>query len=682
QAKCYAYMFSAVNKLPEITVRMTYVNVLNQQLRYFHETYTAREIEAWFQALFESYKKWAVFEYKWKRLRNETAEALTFPFAYREGQKELASQVYQTIYHQKKLFLEAPTGVGKTVSTVFPSVKAVGTLLVDRIFYLTAKTITRTVAAECFDILREGGLRFKTVILTAKEKICFMEQTECNPEACPYAKGHFDRINDAIYDLLTASDNFSRDAITEYAEKHQVCPFELGLDMSLFSDAVICDYNYVFDPNVYLRRFFSDNPAEHYVFLVDEAHNLVDRAIKMYSAELFKEDFLILKSLVKSYDNKLSRALDTCNRKLLLMKRETEPGKARVFEDITDLIMALNRVYARLDDFLEEQEKFEHRQEVLEFYFNLMHFINMYDNMGDNNYVIYSELKEDGKLMLKLLCVDPSDSLKQRLTKAVSTVFFSATLLPVRYYRDMLGADPEDYAVYAKTVFDEKKRGLFIASDVSSKYTRRNELEYRRIAEYIKAVAGSRTGNYMVFFPSHSFLTKVYEQYVQSFGEDEELLCQKSSMSEAEREEFLGSFERGRSAGERSLIGFCVIGGIFSEGIDLKNDSLIGAVIVGTGIPLVCNERELMKDCYENKGLNGFDYAYRFPGMNKVMQAAGRVIRTVDDVGVVALLDERFLSAPYKRLFPREWSRYEVLDLATKEDKVSEFWALQTYDLV
>ena len=677
QAKCYAYMFARQNELPEITVRMTYVNLLNQQLRYFHETYTVREITAWFEALYSSYKKWAVFEYEWKQLRNRTAGELPFPFPYREGQKELCAQVYQTIVHRKKLFIEAPTGVGKTVSTVFPSVKAVGTLKADKLFYLTAKTITRTVAAECFDILRDKGLRFKTVILTAKEKICFQEQKSCNPEDCPFAKGHFDRINDAIYDLLTHSDSFSRESIEEYAIKHQVCPFELGLDMSLFSDAVICDYNYVFDPNVYLRRFFSDNPAGNYIFLVDEAHNLVDRAIKMYSAELFKEDFLTVKSLVREVDHKLSRALDTCNRKLLLIKRQTEPGKARVFSDITELILALNRVYARLDDFLEEQERFEKREELLDFYFRLMHFINMYDNLGDNNYVIYSEFGDDGRLMLKLLCVDPSENLKQRLTKAVSTVFFSATLLPIRYYRDMLGAEAEDYAVYAKTVFDEKKRGLFIASDVSSKYTRRNELEYRRIAEYIRAVANSRLGNYMVFFPSHSFLTRVYEQYTTCFGEEEEeLLCQKSSMNEAEREEFLASFEKARADGERSRIGFCVIGGIFSEGIDLKNDSLIGAVIVGTGIPLVCNERELMKDCYEKKGLNGFDYAYRFPGMNKVLQAAGRVIRTVDDIGVVALLDERFLSASYKKLFPREWSSYEVLRLATKEDQLSEFWTL------
>ncbi|MCR5789406.1 MAG: ATP-dependent DNA helicase [Lachnospiraceae bacterium] len=673
QARCYACFFAMQHELPDIRVRMTYVNLFNQQIRYFHESYTFSEIRAWFQELLQSYERWAAFQFSWLYVRDRTAAEIPFPFAYREGQKELVSQVYRTIYHERKLFLEAPTGVGKTISVVFPSVKAVAAGRIGKLFYLTAKTITRTVAAECFGLLRGQGLRFKTVTITAKEKICPLEDMDCNPVACPRAKGHFERINDAIYDLLTSLDNFDRDTIEQYAQKHQVCPFELGLDMSLFSDAVICDYNYVFDPNAYLRRFFSDNSQGRYVFLVDEAHNLVERAMDMYSAVLYKEDFLTAKNLVKEYDNRLSRALSTCNRKLLLIKRETE--SCTVHEDISDLIMAMNRAYSRMDDFLEEEreDRFAHRTELLEFFFKLRHFINMYDNRGKDDYVIYSELKTDGRLMLKLLCTDPSGNLKQRLLKSVSTIFFSATLLPVRYYRDMLGGETEDYAVYAKSVFDARKRGLFIASDVSSKYTRRNELEYQRIAAYIAAVVRQRAGNYMVFFPSHSFLSAVYESYQGTYTDERtEILCQKGAMTEEERESFLQRFMDDRPGS--SLVGFCVMGGIFAEGIDLKNEALIGAVIVGTGLPMVCHERELMKKSYDDRGLNGFDYAYRYPGMNKVLQAAGRVIRTADDIGIVALLDERFLSGAYQKLFPREWSRYEILSLDTMEDKINEFW--------
>ncbi len=685
QAKCYAYIFAVQNSLKDIKVRMTYVNLFDQRIRYFHESFVFGEIEDWFQSLLSSYKRWADFQFSWNAIKNRTAAEVPFPFEYRKGQKELVSQVYRTIYHKRKLFLEAPTGTGKTISVVFPSVKAVAEQRAEKIFYLTAKTITRTVAAESFGHLREKGLSFKTVIITAKEKICPLESPDCNPVACPYAKGHFDRINDAIYDLLTSTDDFSREVIERYADKHMVCPFELSLDISLFSDAVICDYNYVFDPNVYLRRFFSDNPQGDYVFLVDEAHNLADRAMKMYSAELLKEDILSLKRLVSDYDNRLSRALDSVNRKLLLIKRETE--KVKVHEDISDFMMALNKAYSRLNDYLEDEdrdkdkEKDQARAEILDYYFKLRHFINMYDNMGKEDYVIYSELLSDGRLMLKLLCVDPSNSLRIRLSKGVSTIFFSATLLPVKYYRDMLGADKEDYAVYASSIFDERKRGLFIASDVSSKYTRRGELEYLRISEYINSLVEGRKGNYMVFFPSHSFLLSVYEQYIKRYGEgNARVLCQKSSMTEEEREEFLRSFTEEEHSS--SLIGFCVMGGIFSEGIDLKNDRLIGALIVGTGLPMVCNERELMKQSYDRRGINGFDYAYKFPGMNKVLQAAGRVIRTADDVGIVALLDERFLTGEYKRLFPREWSRYEILNLNNKEDAVGEFWELRDMDRI
>lgn len=678
QAKCYAYIFAEQEKLKEITVRMTYVNQITMETKYFHETYTFGEIRRWFEDLIDRYRRWADFEFTFKNIRNDSIRTVDFPFAYRDGQRELAGQVYRTISQGRKLFIEAPTGVGKTISTVFPSVKAMGEGLCDKIFYLTAKTITRTVAAECFDILRQKGLKLKSVVITAKEKICPLENCECNPEGCERAKGHFDRINDAMYDLLMHEDSFTREIIEEYAGRHNVCPFEMCLDMSLFSDAVICDYNYVFDPNVYLRRFFADSAQGRYIFLVDEAHNLVDRGMDMYSAELYKEDFLILKRLVGETDTRLSRALGSGNRKLLALKRQCE--EYTVLEDISDTVMSFSRLMARLETFLDEQEHFKEKDKILDFYFRVRHFLNMYDNMGEHDYRIYCEHVRGGDFMLKLLCVNPADSLKLRLVKAVSTIFFSATLLPIGYFRNMLGADPDDNAVYARSVFDEKKRGLFVAWDVSSKYTRRNETEYYNIADYISRIVHAKAGNYMVFFPSHAFLNEVLNAYEKYFASDNiRVLVQKQSMSEAEREDFLACFMPGsipvrEEDAFETLIGFCVMGGIFSEGIDLKNDSLIGAIIVGTGLPMVCNERKILKEAYELNGLDGFDYAYRFPGMNKVLQAAGRVIRTVDDVGVVALLDERFLTPPYLKMFPREWKRYEQVTLAGVSEALSEFW--------
>lgn len=686
QAKCYAYIYAKENCLPAIGVQVTYCNIETQETKYFKETYEFAALEEWFDNLLTEYKKWADFRFAWEKVRTESIKNLSFPFSYRDGQKELVTYVYQTIYHRRKLFLEAPTGVGKTISTVFPALKAMGEGMAETLFYLTAKTITRTVAQECFGLLQEHGMQIKTVVLTARDKICFLKEAqqegtpscvheggaECNPDACPYAKGHYDRINDAMYDLLIHEDHFTREKVKEYAVKHMVCPFELSLDMSLFSDAVICDYNYVFDPRVYLKRFFGENQAgKDYVFLIDEAHNLLERGREMYSAALFKNAFLSVKRLIKDMAPKAAKLLDKCNKELLAMKRQCEDYQKQ--EGIDGFVNALTRVYAAFDDFLDEHDNFPDKKEILEFYFEVSHFLNMYEIM-DGNYVVYSQLMDDGDFMLKLFCVNPAENLKACMQKGRSSILFSATLLPIQYYKRLLGGEEKDYEVYAKSTFREEKKALFIANDVTSKYTRRSGDEFRRIARYIYETVCQRYGNYMVFLPSHLFLERVYDCFMEEFFDAEFMECivQEDYMSEARREEFLLRFRGNADYG--ILIGFCVMGGIFSEGIDLKHDSLIGAFIVGTGIPQVGCERELLKQYFDEQGDNGFDYAYRYPGMNKVLQSAGRVIRTAEDVGIVALLDERFLEYSYRRMFPREWSSYEIVSVDKIAGRVEKFW--------
>lgn len=686
QAKCYAYIFALQNSLPTIQVRMTYCHIETEELKYFFEDYTFAEIENWFLEILEKYKVWADFQFEWKTIRASTIKAMEFPFPYRDGQKDLVTYVYQTMYHKRKLFLEAPTGVGKTISTVFPAIKAIGEDLGEKIFYLTAKTITRTVANDTFQLLRSTGLRFKTVTITAKEKICPRDEVECNPVACPLAKGHLDRINDAIYDLLTHEDNYTREIIEEYAIKHQVCPFEMCLDMSLFSDGIICDYNYVFDPHVYLRRFFSDGNKGVYFFLIDEAHNLVDRGRQMYSATLRKEDFLNLKNVVKTIDTKMEKQLEKCNKELLSLKRDCETYVVNPF--IESFVMLLNRLCSTMDKFLEDHDDGEVRKKVLEFYFAITHFLATYELL-DDNYVTYAEMESDGCFALRLFCVNPSLNLKQCMAKGRSTVLFSATLLPIQYYKNLLGGEEQDYEVYAQSTFDGNKKALIIGSDVTSKFTRRSEMEYHNIASFIKEIIGERNGNYMIFFPSHTFLRQVYESFMDYFYDEDTMECilQENSMNEAAREEFLQRFMGNEKCDleekiqfsiefeeEKSLLGFCVLGGLFSEGIDLKNDSLIGAIIIGTGIPQVCNENEILKKYFDELGDNGFDYAYRYPGMNKVLQAAGRVIRTQEDIGIVALLDERFLNVSYQKMFPREWEHFEVVTGKQVAKRVERFW--------
>lgn len=675
QAKCYASMVAEQEGVDEIGVQMTYCQMETEEVKRFQYSYQSNELKVWFDEVIRQYEKWAKFQIEWRKARNASIKGIEFPFPYRKGQRDLAVSVYRTILRKKKLFIQAPTGVGKTISTVFPAVKAVGEELGEKIFYLTAKTITRTVAEQAFETLREQNLKFKVITLTAKEKICFCEETSCNPDDCPYAKGHFDRVNDAVYELLMQEDVMSREVLEAQARKYKVCPFEMALDVSTWVDGVICDYNYVFDPDARLRRFFAEGGAGGYLFLIDEAHNLVERGRQMYSAELCKEDFLAVKKLVKGEAPRFAKRLEACNKILLAMKKECENYK--VLDNISHFGIQLMHVLSETDRYLEECVDKEVRETVLDFYFQVRSFLNIYDGL-DENYVVYTEYQENGRFVLKLFCVNPAANLQKCLDKGNSAVFFSATLLPIQYYKRLLSTEKDNYAVYIDSSFDTKKRLLMNGVDVSTRYAMRSREMYQRYATYIFRVVKAKMGNYLIFFPSYRFMEDVYQEFTQLLASDEEemeLVIQQKHMDEEERENFLRAFEMGR---EKSLIGFGVLGGIFSEGIDLTNEKLIGTLIIGTGLPQVCNEREILKSYFDQKGLYGFDYAYRYPGMNKVLQAAGRVIRTEDDRGVILLLDERFQREKGKEIFPKEWADCERCRLDIVEEKIRLFWEKQT----
>lgn len=668
QAMCYAYIFALQNNMETIGIQMTYCNLETEQTKYFREEFSFEEIKKWFDDLMEEYGKWATFQCEIKNQRQTSIKELDFPFEYRPGQKKLVLDVYRTIMRQKLLFMQAPTGVGKTISTIFPAVKAVGEELADRIFYLTAKTITATVAKETFALLEKNGYRAKTIQITAKEKLCPCDEMECNPVTCPYAKGHFDRVNYAVFDLLHRCEMIERDDILSQADRYTVCPFELCLDTASWCDNIICDYNYVFDPNVYLKRFFQEGIKGDYIFLIDEAHNMVERSRQMYSAQIYKEDFLTVKRIMKEHSRSIEKALEKCNKILLGMKRECE--NYTVYDTFGNMVFSFMRLMTLLDEFLQKANEFPGKKDVMDFYFELRNFLNIYD-LVDEHYVMYSEIEADGRFMLKLFCVDPSLNIQKRLDKGKSAVFFSATFLPVNYYKSLLSTKKDNYAIYADSTFDSKKRLLAMATDVSTRYTRRSRSEYERIAGYINAVVTQKTGNYMVFFPSYKMMNDVADIYCEKYADETELMLQKNNMSEAEREEFLDRFSE---ESDRTLVAFGIMGGIFGEGIDLKNDRLIGAIVVGTGLPQISNERTILKDYYDAENGCGFDYAFRYPGINKVLQAAGRVIRTTEDTGVILLLDERFWQREYDLLYPREWSDRKPCNIANVGKLVADFW--------
>ena len=673
QAMCYGYIYGVQEGLSKIGIQMTYANLETEVVKRFREVISIEELKEWYQKLLDEYHKWLSYQKKWKEERNHSLQSLEFPFFYREGQRKMVSSVYHAIGASRQIFIQAPTGVGKTMSTIFPAVRAVGEGKGETIFYLTAKTITRTVAQEAFEVLREKGMKYKVVTITAKEKLCFMDETKCDPVHCPYARGHFDRVNDAVYELWTTKSRYDRETIREQAEKWQVCPFEMCLDLSVWVDGVICDYNYAFDPNVHLKRFFGENISGDYIFLIDEAHNLVERGREMYSAEVSRQTLLTLRKKIRKHFPKLARVLEKANRQMLELEEDLKASQNpyQVLSNPGVLPITFLTISGELEEILEEKNLDEElRKEILEFYFVVRDFLNV-SELVDENYVVYTECFGENDFRLRLFCVNPAANLGEYLKKGRSAVFFSATLFPMLYYRELLTTETDAYGIYVQSPFSAENRRILIGSDVSSRYTRRNHTEYRKIAEYISRCVWQRQGNYMVFFPSYRLMEDVYQVYEEEFSVDwVRCIRQNSDMTEREREEFLEEFQ----SREGTLVGFCVLGGIFSEGVDLIGESLIGAIIVGTGLPQIGSEREILKEYYDRKKQSGFDYAYRYPGMNKVLQAAGRVIRTKEDKGVILLLDDRFLGRDYGEIFPREWKDRSSCRLNTVEEAVSRFW--------
>lgn len=669
QALCYAWIYLDAHDLEKIDIQMTYAHLDTEVIKRFRETLTRAELKQWYEELTDSYHKWLAYQIEWRKKRNESMENLEFPFEYRKGQREMVSGIYHAISKKEQIFIQAPTGVGKTMSAVFPAVRAIGQGMAETVFYLTARTITRTVAQDAFEILRDRGLLFKVITITAKEKLCFCDKPECDPEKCPYAKGHYDRINDAVYELWTTEQSFDRETLLRHAQKWQVCPFEMSLDLAIWMDGVICDYNYVFDPNVCLKRFFGENVSGNYLFLIDEAHNLVDRGREMYSASICLNDVIETRKFVKPYSQKLWKKLGKVKKQMEELRQNC--GEWKVEENAGVLPISLLSVQGELDQLLEESPTQEVVDGILDFYFEVRDFLNI-SELVDDNYVVYTAFDENGRFYMKLFCVNPAENLQKCLDKGNSTVFFSATLLPLQYYRKMLSTRSENFGMYVESPFEQKKRCLMICRDVSSKYTRRGYEEYRKIAEYIARMSWQKKGNYMVFFPSYRLMEDVYQVYQDEFSVSwVRCISQHASMTELEREEFLEEFTKET---EETLVGFCVMGGIFSEGIDLIGDRLIGAAVVGTGLPQVNCEREILKGYYDEKGEQGFDYAYRYPGMNKVLQAAGRVIRTKEDTGAILLMDERFLNRDYRNLFPREWNDACTCTLGNVEKHLQAFW--------
>jgi len=651
QAKTYAFLYAEAQELDKINVQMTYGELDSGRTAEVVKEFEVNELRVFFQDLLQKYLSWLEKMADWQQIRDRSLTELKFPFdSYRKGQKDLAVNVYRTIKNTGQSMIQAPTGIGKSMAVLYPALKAMAEDHAGKIFYLTARTTGKNAALKAAEIMEERGGRIKYLALTAKEKICFHQVSECSPETCRFARGYYDKLPAAREEIFQF-DRLSRERIEEIARKHELCPFEFSLDASLWCDVVIGDYNYAFDLRTKLKRFFGeeqDFKRTKYVFLVDEAHNLVDRSRDMFSAMLNKQSFLKVRRPLKQDLSGLHKIMGKINnwflaekKKCLIDKTEHNRNELPV-----KLIPLLQKFLQMTEKWLAYNIPAEYRKDLLELYFAVHQFVRITEIYDDNYTVILRLAGKD--VTLKLFCLNPARQLQLALKAAASAFFFSATLTPMHYFRQVLGCQEEISRLILPSPFPPENLKVAI-NNISTRYRHRSRT-MPDVAGKIRNFLEKRKGNYLVFFPSYKYMNEALD-LLQNEELDMDLLIQTSGMTEPERDDFIAEFSH---ENKKTTVGFAVMGGVFGEGIDLIGNRLDGAVIVGVGLPGLSFERDLIRD-YFNKEEKGFEFAYQFPGITRVLQAAGRVIRTETDKGRILLIDDRFSNYSYKRLLPGEW---------------------------
>ncbi|MBQ8331038.1 MAG: ATP-dependent DNA helicase [Clostridia bacterium] len=690
QLKCYAYFLAVREEREEIRGRLTYYHMETKQTRYRSYRFCVTELRAYYLGLLARIARQARWLVDRVTDRLPAAALARFPYAeLREGQEIMIRECYSALRRGKRLFVEAPTGTGKTVSALYPAVRALGEGHVDKIFYLTAKASTGREAYRAAGKLLEGGARLRTVMITAKEQTCVCPAAKaggsspknfCNPVDCERAKGYYDRVGDAIGELLDGGYGYPRQRIAAVANRYGVCPYELSLDLSEYCDILICDYNYAFDPSVYFRRYFSPSgKRERYAFLIDEAHNLADRARDMYSAELRRSDFLAFREEMAAADEELTHAAEaaliTLNRLRKLCREDTvkdaagnEQGFYMSRSPLTDLCGEMEIFAKKCEDWLKKNREHPLSGRVSLMSSALRRYLSV-NECFDRGFLCYLELY-GGELTVKTYCLDPAPTMDALLNRASSAVLFSATLTPPEYFCDVLGGSSKAVSVSLPSPFDSDCLCVAVADYVSARYEDR-EKNHARFATVIAATVSAKAGNYIAYFPSYACLDGVRKAFCRKYPKVE-VVVQSRGMGVKEREEFLAAFKEDTG---HLRVGFCVLGGAFGEGVDLPGSRLIGSIIFGVGLPGLSNERNIIQEYFDNTTGQGYDYAYTYPGMNRVLQAVGRVIRRDDDRGVAVLVDDRYAAAKYRALFPKHWGEVQYAGNAQSLAEIMRrFW--------
>lgn len=689
QLKCYAYFLTRRDDLPEIRGRLTYYHTEQKKIRYFRYCFVREELQEFYFSLLEKIKERA------KRLIERQTEGLSsaasalFPYPQlRDGQEQMIRESLFAIRHQKRLFAEVPTGTGKTVSALYAAVRALGAGYADKIFYLTAKAAIRREAYAAAGNLFAHGVKLRTVVITAKEQVCLCGakmsdhsgRNFCNPMDCEYAKGYYDRVDAAIRELLTTQNGYPRSLLCETAKKYRICPYEFSLDLSEFCDIIICDYNYAFDPSVYFRRYFSsEERQERYVFLIDEAHNLAERARDMYSAEVRYSDFETVYAAMGEADGKFAHSLEavmmTFRRQKKLCRDDLikdAEGHDRGFYVSRTPLTALDReleLFCRIcESWCKKHQGHSAFAQVERLHAGIRRYLSV-NEFFDTGFLTYVQVL-GGDITVKTYCLDPSSTMDALLNRADSAILFSATLTPSEYFCDVLGNSKKTIGITLPSPFPAEHCCVAVADYLSVRSEDRAK-NFGRYATVIAASVSPMPGNYIAYFPSYACLKGTLAAFCKKYPKVE-VVVQKEGMNTREKEEFLSAF-RGDEGHLR--VGFCVLGGAFAEGVDLPGSRLIGTVIFGVGLPGISNERNMIRDYFDQTTGQGYDYAYTYPGMNRVLQAAGRVIRREQDRGIVVLVDDRYAENAHRVLFPKHWQNVQYAGNASSLAEIARrFW--------
>ncbi len=674
-----AYIVLERYKQLSVKANVTFYRDSSDEERAFTKNLTREELVPEFEkaiALFTPYAR-LIKERTTKTIPE--LSSLRFPFkeGAREGQRDFIVEAFRTIHSSKRLVAQAPTGTGKTMASLYPALKSIGQGKGDKIFYFTGKTTTALSALNAIDIMRDQIPNLRSIHISSKDKCCVSfppnKRRKCDPRNCHVTRAYFDKINEALYELLTKYRTYTKDIIDEISAKYSVCAYELSLELSEWCELVVCDYNYLFDLNAYLRRYFEFPSEAGFIFLIDEAHNLPDRAREMYSATLNRADFVKISERYggeKEVSEPLADILcdfDMYHEMAMTEKREIDGEvcgfyiNSQISEELCKpyykLIKGIKKLFSRDND----------DDELYGLYMDVKKFISVAE-IFDKRFTMYIEAYGE-EVKLKLMCLDPSFMLNQNMNKGISTILFSATLTPLEYFADILGCD-KSTTLTLKSPFDKEKLCLVGVNNVSTRYEDRQK-SAGTVANIIRAAVEGKQGNYIVYFPSYAYLTEVKEIFEKKYPKIN-VTYQKKSMSEKAKKEFLDSFDAKK---EGTMVGFCVLGGSFSEGIDLRGERLIGAIIVGVGLPTISSELNIIKEYYDKTRENGYSYAYTYPGMIKVLQAGGRVIRSEDEKGVVFLVDDRFATPEYYQLLPDHWKHIKYINNAKDLlGEVIEFW--------